>query len=60
MQKELKTILPKDHPFVKKFDEYCNEPDMDMHSLVEVIEDWERGIRDWSEVREVLNNVKAE
>lgn len=72
LRKELETILPKDHPFLKKLNyiptgadgeelieevEILGDPDhMNelLARLIWMIDDWKRGIRDWSEVENEL------
>ena len=59
LKEELKRVLPDDHPFLEKFNAYTPQPDDSFDSLVKVIEDWERGIRDWSEVRDQIEALKV-
>ncbi len=72
LKKELETILPKDHPFLKKLNhiptgadgenlieevEILGDPDHMtevLARLIWMIDDWKRGIRDWSEVENEL------
>ena len=62
----LKKVLPNDHPIFDFQDEpVLRSRDMQdlvatTESLIEHLEDWKRGIRDWSEVEDVLNHARAE
>jgi hypothetical protein len=66
LREELARVLPKDHPVLDKLDEEVEHvPDahalMDStEALVEVLQDWKRDIRDWSEVEEILDRARAE
>lgn len=59
--KALKRILPKDHPFLKKLDyiptgadDEPNHMNEILNGVIDVIDDWKRGIRDWDEVENEL------
>lgn len=56
-KEELKKALPEGHPLVDKVDEIATGTD-GVDSIVDVIEDWKRGMRDWSEVENVISIVK--
>lgn len=72
LREELVRLLPDGHPFVNKFDKYLKgEGEVipnwfgAFEGLVESIDDWKRGIRDWEEVephladsREALSSSK--
>lgn len=65
VMKELERVLPKDHHFFDKIEEMerpREEGDLAnaASSLVDIIEDWKRDIRDWKEVEDVLDQTRAE
>jgi hypothetical protein len=73
LRKELRAILPNDHPILKKLDQEPEipviedpEPRSDPYlrhlvaRLVDTIDDWKRGIRDWAEVERELGTVRDE
>lgn len=55
---ELKRALPDGHPLVDKVDEIEGYDAPAFESVVDIIEDWTRGIRDWSEVDRVIQLQK--
>jgi NAD-specific glutamate dehydrogenase len=62
----LEKVLPKDHPVLEHLDQPIKRA-TDVQDLVrttesvlEILEDWKRGIRDWEEVEEVLFQANAE
>lgn len=60
LTEELKRVLPPDHPFIKTFEQQVKDPTDTLQSLIEVVDDWKRGIRDWNEVERKLDDVKHE
>lgn len=59
LKEELERVLPENHPFVQKFKDWEPSPDHDFERLVSQLEDWERGIRDWSEVRDLISSLRS-
>lgn len=57
-KEELKKALPEEHPLIDKFDQIDDHRETAVDSIVDVIEDWKRGIRDWSEVEHTIQIVK--
>lgn len=75
LRKELEAILPKGHPFLMKFsdnrdlvDSYVDgllksdteHEDVVLARLVDAIDDWKRGVRDWVEVEAELEAAREE
>lgn len=58
LKAEAKQVLPENHPFLEKLLEWEPDTEGQHDTLVEYIEDWERGIRDWSEVKRVIEIYK--
>jgi hypothetical protein len=63
---ELERVLPKAHPIFDKLDQPLKRA-TDVKDLVDtvdsvfgIVEDWSRGIRDWQEVEDVLDQARAE
>lgn len=59
LRKELEDILPDHHPFLDKFNKALSGNENrsfivdafgSFYGLVDAIDDWKRGIRDWTEV----------
>jgi hypothetical protein len=65
---KLEAALPKDHPLLADYmvlaegGRQLTDTEQDYRDSVEhvfeVIEDWGRGIRDWSEVQDAIRKVK--
>jgi len=59
LKEEAEKALPENHPFLEKFREWEPDPDYDFERLVSQLEDWERGIRDWSEVQDLISSLRS-
>lgn len=71
--RELRRILPESHPFFEKIKtELPEESEEEEHdpnqgytlglliAVVDTIDDWKRGIREWAEVESTLGAARAE
>jgi len=60
LKKKISAALPEDHPLQKDVEEFQAEPHTELVHILEMIGDWKRGIRDWSEVQDVIDNIEIE
>lgn len=70
--RELRKVLPENHPIFEKLTTKSEESDEETYdpaasfdnsmlvSVVNVIDDWKRGIRDWMEVERILVEARSE
>lgn len=57
-REKLVAALPEGHPLVEQFDAIEASHSKDIIDVFDVIDDWKRGIRDWSEVDRLIQLVK--
>lgn len=60
LKEEAKSVLPEGHPFLDKLLEWEPKPDEAFSIVVDSIEDWKRGMRDWSEVEDLIHFLKEQ